>query len=227
MKKIRILLCDDHNIVRAGLKCLLETSDEVEVVGEAANGHECVREAKRLRPDVVLLDLAMPLLNGMEAARRISKNLARTRVLVVSSYSDDAHVVRMLEAGVSGYVLKQNAAAELLEAVKETHEGNVFFSPQLAKYLYRGGAAANQPDTLKAESREKLTEREAEVLQLIAESYPNKQIADILHLSVKTVEKHRTSLMEKLGIHGIAALTRYAISSGEVESFEAGVPSEG
>jgi len=223
MKKIRVLLCDDHNIVRAGLKCLLETSDEVEVVGEAANGHECVREAKRLRPDLVVLDLAMPLLNGMEAARRISKDIARTRVLVVSSYSDDAHVVRMLEAGVSGYVLKQNAAAELLEAVKETHQGGVFFSPQLAKHLYRG-VVTEIHDLPKPESREKLTEREAEVLQLIAESYPNKQIADILHLSVKTIEKHRTSLMDKLGIRGIAALTRYAISSGEVEAFEAGVP---
>jgi len=228
MKKIRILLCDDHNIVRAGLKCLLETSDEVEVVGEAANGHECVREAKRLRPDLVVLDLAMPLLNGMEAARKISKDIARTKVLVVSSYSDDAHVVRMLEAGVSGYVLKQNAAVELLEAVKETHQGGVFFSPQLARHLYRGGATGNQEGGQeggpKPETREKLTEREAEVLQLIAESYPNKQIADILGLSVKTIEKHRTSLMDKLGVRGIAALTRYAISSGEVEAFEAGVP---
>src|SRR3954470_16573070 len=212
MNKIRVLLCDDHNIVRAGMKCLLQTGEDVEVVGEAANGHECVREAKRLRPDVVVLDLAMPLLNGMEAARQIHKHLPRTKVLVVSSYKDEEYVMKVIEARVSGYILKQNAASELLEAVKETHEGNVFFSPGLARHLVRPAcpAAAAEEAPIKRPSHPKLSQREAEVLQLIAESYANKQIADILSLSAKTVEKHRSTLMSKLGLRSIAALTRYA-----------------
>lgn len=206
------------------MKCLLETGDHVEVVGEAANGHECVREAKRLRPDVVVLDLAMPLLNGMEAARQIHKQVARAKVLVVSSYKDEEYVMKVIEAGVSGYILKQNAASELLEAVKETHQGNVFFSPGLARHLFRPAHDAAAEAPTKAAAHPKLSQREAEVLQLIAESYANKQIADILSLSVKTVEKHRSSLMDKLELHSIPALTRYAIASGNVETFDAGVP---
>lgn len=225
MKKIRVLLCDDHNIVRAGMKCLLETGEDIEVVGEAANGRECLREAKRLRPDVVVLDLAMPLLNGMEAARQIYKDVARAKVLVVSSYKDEHHVMKVIEAGVSGYILKQNAAAELLEAIKETHKGNVFFSPGLARHLFQPAPPAGEA-LPKAPAQPKLSQREAEVLQLIAESYANKQIADILCLSSKTVEKHRSSLMDKLGLHTIPALTRYAIASGNVETFDAGVPAD-
>src|SRR2546423_9236988 len=129
MNKIKILLCDDHSIVRAALKCLLETAEDMEVVGEAENGHQCVREARRLQPNLVILDLAMPLLNGMEAARQISKEVPQARVLVVSSYGDDDHVLKVIEAGATSYVLKQSAAADLLDAVRETHHGNVFFSP--------------------------------------------------------------------------------------------------
>ncbi len=224
MNTIKILLCDDHSIVRAALKCLVETAEDMLVVGEAENGHQCVREANRLRPDVVILDLAMPLLNGMEAARQISKDLPRTRVLVVSSYGDDDHVLKMIEAGVSGYVLKQSAATDLLDGVREAHQGNVFFSPSLARHLIHHPATITS-ETAKERSRHAtLTRREAEVLQLIAESYANKQIADILSLSGKTIEKYRTTLMDKLGIHGIADLTRYATRSGTVEAMGCGVP---
>jgi len=223
MNKIKVLLCDDHNIVRAGMKCLLETAEDIEVVGEAENGHQCVREAKRLLPDVVVLDLAMPLLNGLEAARQISKQVANARVLVVSSYSDDEHVVKVIEAGIGGYILKQSAATELVEAVRETHQGNVYLSPSLVKHLFRPASAGGEP-VIKRSGHKMLSQREAEVLQLIAESYANKQIADILSLSAKTIEKHRTTLAGKLGIHGTAALTRYAMATGSIEAVGCGVP---
>jgi DNA-binding NarL/FixJ family response regulator len=221
MNKIKVLLCDDHSIVRAALKCLLETAEDIEVVGEAENGHQCVREAKRLRPNVVILDLAMPLLNGMEAARQISKQVPSAKVLVVSSYGDDEHVLKVIETGVSGYLLKQSAADDLLDAVRATHNGNVFFSPSLSKYLCR---PVFPQKTAAQAGWSSLTQREAEVLQLIAESYANKQIADVLGLSTKTVEKHRTTLMQKLGIQGIASLTRFATATGAVEAKGCGVP---
>ena len=223
MNKIKILLCDDHSIVRAAIRCLLETAEDMEIVGEAENGHQCVQEAIRLRPDVVILDLAMPLLNGMEAARQLSKQVARAKVLVVSSYDDDDYVLKVMEAGVAGYLLKQSASTDLLEAVRETHQGNVFLSPSLMKHLRPASPVSAQP-AIKPRPHPALTHREAEILQLIAESYPNKQIADILSLSSKTIEKHRTSLMDKLGIRGIAALTRYATATGSVEAPVHGVP---
>ena len=222
MNKIKILLCDDHSIVRAAIRCLLETAEDMEIVGEAENGRECVQQAIRLRPDVVILDLAMPLLNGMEAARQLSKQVAHAKVLVVSSYDDDDHVLKVMESGIAGYLLKQSASTDLLEAVRETHQGNVFLSPSLMKHLIASPVSA-QP-AIKPGTHPALTHREAEILQLIAEGYPNKQIADILSLSSKTIEKHRTSLMDKLGIRGIAALTRYATATGSVEAPVHGMP---
>jgi DNA-binding NarL/FixJ family response regulator len=224
MKKISVLICDDHSIVRSAMKCLLETADDVQVVGEAENGHSCVKEVRRLRPDVVIMDIAMPLLNGMEAARQISKAVPKTKILVVSSYGDEEHVHQVIKSGAAGYLLKQSAADDLLEAVRETYRGNVFFSPTISRHLARPAGSDLPEGQIKPKVHEALTLREAEILQLIAESYPNKQIADILSLSTKTIEKHRQSLMQKLGIHGIAALTRYAMSCGAIEPAVAGVP---
>jgi DNA-binding NarL/FixJ family response regulator len=216
MKKIAVLLVDDHAVVRQGLRALLEAEGDIVVAGEAKNGREAVVLTKKTLPDIVLMDLAMPGLNGLEATRQIVRNLPSARVLVLTSYGDDDYVTQLLEAGATGYLVKQTAAADLLKAIREVHVGNTFFSPTIAKRLRqqdREAFAVGQP-CVKAG---KLTSREAEVLQLVAEGFANKQIAAELAISIKTVEKHRQQAMNKLNIHDIAGLTRYAISKGWVE----------
>ena len=216
MKKIAVLLVDDHAVVRQGLRALLEAEGDIAVVGEADNGREAVVLAKKILPDLVLMDLAMPGLNGLEATRQIVKNLPSARVLVLTSYGDDDYVTQLLEAGACGYLVKQTAAADLLKAIREVHEGNAFFSPSIAKRLRQPGGEAFRAGQPCAKTG-KLTPREAEVLQLVAEGFANKQIAAELSISIKTVEKHRQQAMNKLNIHDIAGLTRYAMSKGWVE----------
>lgn len=218
MEKIKVLLADDHTVVRQGLRALLEAEPDIAIVGEAETGRQALRLTLELLPDVVVMDVAMPLLNGLEATRQILKEVPATRVLILSSYSDDEYVHQVTESGAAGYLLKQTAAADLIQAIHEAKKGNAFFSPAIAKRLmdnYREaflrGAAADA-------RTEKLTSRETEVLQLVAEGKVNKQIASELCLSIKTVEKHRQQLMNKLNIHDVAGLTRYAISKGIVES---------
>lgn len=211
MKRITVLVCDDHNVVREGLRFVLEAANDIYVVGEAQNGHEAVRETQRLRPDVVMLDIAMPLLNGVEAARQIARKVPATKVLILSAYSDDQHVVQAIEAGASGYLTKQMAPNDLLQAVREVQKGNAFFSPGVTK-----GLLPHMRKTL-SHGRPTLSSRETEVLQLVAEGYGNKQIASELSISVKTVEKHRQTLMQELNIHNIATLTRYAVFAGVIE----------
>jgi DNA-binding NarL/FixJ family response regulator len=223
MNAIRVLLADDHAMVRAGLRALLEAAGDMLVIGEAENGHQAVREAERLRPQVVVLDLAMPLLNGIEAARQIACKMPAIRVLILSSYSDAHHLRQAVAAGVAGYLTKESAANDLLEAIRETCHGGAFFSPCLLHRLSEGKRAAPQSDGGAAPRPATLTRREAEVLQLLAEGYANKQTAGLLSLSIKTVEKHRQALMEKLNLHRTASLTRYAVSSGVVEAI--GFPS--
>jgi DNA-binding NarL/FixJ family response regulator len=216
MKTIRVLLVDDHAIVRAGIRALLEAAGGLHVIGEAENGQQAVLEAERLRPDVVLLDLAMPRLNGAEAARQIAREVPTARVLILSSYSDAQHLRQAIEAGAAGYLMKESAGAELVEAVREAVNGGAFFSPALLKQLkeWLVGPAEGRAATAWAAT---LSRREAEVLQLIAEGYASKQIAALLSLSKKTVEKHRQSLMGKAGCHNIATLTIYAVAHGVVE----------
>ena len=221
MQKITVLLADDHTIVRQGFRLLLEAEPDIAIVGEAETGRHAVQLAKKLLPDVVVMDIAMPLLNGVEATRQIIKEVPSAKVLVLSSYSDDEYVHGLTEAGAAGYLLKQTAAADLIKAVREAKKGNAFFSPAISKRLmnhYRETLLRGVPVRRRTDV---LTSREAEVLQLIAEGKANKQIAAELSVSVKTVEKHRQQLMNKLNIHTIAGLTRYAISKGVVESSEA------
>jgi DNA-binding NarL/FixJ family response regulator len=216
MKKISVLLVDDHTVVRQGLRALLKMEEDIEVIGEAENGRQAVQMARKTPPDVVVMDVAMPLLNGLEASRQILKSLPTTKVLVLTSYSDDECVQQLTEAGVSGYLIKQTAANDLLKAIREVQKGNAFFSPTIAKRLRdrcRDAFANGQPIRKSTE----LTSREAEVLQLIAEGFSNKQIAAELCISIKTVEKHRQQVMNKLNIHDVAGLTRYALSKGLVE----------
>jgi DNA-binding NarL/FixJ family response regulator len=216
MKKIAVLLVDDHAVVRQGLRALLEAEGDIAVVGEAENGRQAVAQTKKCLPDVVVMDVAMPGMNGLEATRQITKNVPSTRVLVLTSYGDDDYVAQLLEAGATGYLVKQTAAADLLKAIREVHEGNPFFSRAIARRLRQQDREAfigGHP----AMKIARLTSREAEVLQLVAEGLANKQIAAELSISIKTVEKHRQQAMNKLNIHDIAGLTRYAIAKGWVE----------
>src|SRR3954451_4070601 len=218
MQTIKVLLADDHTVVRQGLRALLVVEGDIEIVGEADTGRQAVMMAKKLLPDVVVMDVAMPLLNGLEATRQISKLVPQTRVLVLSTYSDDEYVQQLTEAGAVGYLVKQTAANDLLKAIREAHKGNAFFSPFIAKRVsdhYRDAFTNGQPVKKRAEC---LTSRESEVLQLIAEGQANKQIAAELSISIKTVEKHRQQVMNKLNIHDVAGLTRHAIANGIIES---------
>jgi DNA-binding NarL/FixJ family response regulator len=218
MEKITVLLADDHVVVRQGLKALLAAEEGIEIVGEADNGREAVVMTKKFLPDVVVMDIAMPVLNGLEATRQITRAVPTAKVLILSSYSEDEYIQQLTEAGAAGYLVKQTAANELLKAIREAHRGNAYFSPAIARRLRdhcREALAGGQPSRKRTDY---LTAREAEVLQLIAEGRANKQIAAELCISIKTVEKHRQSLMDKLNIHDTASLTRYAIAVGVIES---------
>src|SRR5688572_11872964 len=218
MERIRVILADDHVIVRQGLRALLEKESDIAVIGEAENGRQAVQLACKLQPDVVVMDVAMPLLNGLEATRQITKEVPGAKVLVLSSYSDSEYIHQLTEVGGMGYLLKQTAAADLIKAVREANRGNAFFSPTISRRLVDGYREACRGGVPARNQMVALTPREAEVLQLIAEGLPNKQIAPELGISVKTVEKHRQQVMYKLNIHDIAGLTRYAIARGMIES---------
>jgi DNA-binding NarL/FixJ family response regulator len=217
MTKITVLLADDHTLVRQGLVALLEAESDLQVVAQAETGRQAVQLAKSHQPDVVVMDVAMPLLNGLEAARQILKALPATRVLVLSSYSDDEYARQVIEAGAAGYLLKQAAVTELVKAIREARMGRTFFSPAISKRLFNHYRQALARGTALKPTEKMLTSRELEELQLIAEGKANKQIADELGSSIKTVEKHRQLLMNKLGIHDIAGLTRYAIAKGVIQ----------
>ena len=222
MQKLTVILVDDHTVVRRGLRALLEAEDDMSVVGEAQDGRQAVQITKRLQPDVVVMDIAMSSLNGLEATRQISREIPKCKVLILSSHSDDVYVQQLSNAGASGYLVKQTAAKDLVAAIRETKRGNAFFSPVITKRLlehYR--ASIGKPPEEKKSP--KLTPRELEVLQLVAEGYANKQIAGELFVSIKTVEKHRQQLMNKLEIHNVAGLTRYAIVMGVIET-SSGIP---
>jgi DNA-binding NarL/FixJ family response regulator len=216
--KIRVLLADDHNIVREGLRALLLADGGVEVVAEARNGREAVLLTKDLKPDVVVMDIAMPLLNGLEATRQILGNAPKTKVLILSAHSDDAYIDRVIAVGAVGFLIKQTSAQILAKAIHEVVAGRAFFSPQISKRLHDH---YNKPDAaggLMVKKATGLTSRELEVIQLVAEGHANKQVAADLNISIKTVEKHRQHLMDKLNIHDTAGLTRYAIAQGIIES---------
>jgi DNA-binding NarL/FixJ family response regulator len=215
MKKITVLLSDDHDVFRGGLRLLLSATDDIDVIGEAENGYRAVDETRRLRPNVVLMDLAMPLLNGVEATRQIAREVPAAKVLILSSYNDDQHVLQAVAAGASGYVMKETAANDLFWAIREAFMGNAFFSPAISRCLV--SQWPNRESQSRTTAGPALTSREMEVLQLIAERYPSKQIAALLSISKKTVEKHRQTLMKKLDRHNVATLTRYAVETGVVE----------
>lgn len=218
MNPITILLAEDHTIVREGLKALLKLESDFNIVGEAENGRQAVAMATELRPDVIVMDIAMPLLNGLEATRQILQASPSTRILILSAHSDDAYVERVMALGASGYLIKQTAAHVLPNAIREVYAGKPFFSPSISKRLKDHDRKAIARGDLPGGEASPLTSREMEVLQLIAEGKTNKETAAELNISIKTVEKHRQKVMEKLNIHDTASLTRYAISAGIIES---------
>jgi DNA-binding NarL/FixJ family response regulator len=217
MKKLSILLADDHTVVRQGLRALLAAEADFEVVGEAENGRDAVALAKKTRPDVVLMDVAMPMLNGAEAARRILEQSPGTRIIVLTSYGNDECVAQMIRAGASGYLIKQTAASDLARAIREIRRGNYFYSSAIAKRLREIEPMVSASGRISKKAAE-LTAREIEVLQLIAGGRSNKEAAVELGISIKTVEKHRQQVMNKLNIHEVAGLTRYALAKGIVQT---------
>jgi DNA-binding NarL/FixJ family response regulator len=206
---ITIVLADDHMLVREGLKKILQADSQFKVVGEAENGRAVVELVRQLQPMVVLMDIAMPLLNGIEATRQILKSLPATRILILSAHCDDVYLEHLNELGVAGYVLKHTSSQVLGEAIHQIAKGEKFFEPSVSRRL------RNESDKTHLSN---LSPREVEVLQLIAEGEANKQIASELNISIKTVEKHRQNVMNKLRIHDTAGLTRYAIGAGIIES---------
>jgi len=218
MIPIRVLLADDHTILRQGLRRLLESHSDITVVGDADNGRDAVESAVRLRPDVVIMDMAMPGLNGIEATRQLTREVPGIRILALSAYSDEEYVMAVCQAGAAGYLVKHSAATELISAIREAMKGNAYFSPGIAKYFTRHAATGLRSTRSGLARGKDLTPREREVLQLIAEGRGNKQIAAALAISVKTVEKHRQSVMDKLDIHDIAGLTRYALGRKIIEN---------
>jgi RNA polymerase sigma factor (sigma-70 family) len=210
MSDTRILLADDHGVVRKGLRFLLERQPGMEVVGEASDGREAVKLAGELAPHVVIMDVAMPLLNGIDATAQIVKSNPRTGVIMLSMHSDEAYLVRALSAGAKGYLLKDSAETDLVRAVQVVAQGRPFFSPQIAQTLLEDYMRTLQQRGLE-DSYDILTEREREVLQLLAEGKSNKEVASILNLSPYTVETHRTNLMQKLNLHNTAEIVLYAV----------------
>jgi len=217
LKKIRILIADDHGIVRKGLRLQLEQNTEFEVVGEATEGREAVRMAEELQPDVVIMDIAMPNLNGIQATTQLVKKNPQVGVIILSMYSDETYLMRTLAAGAKGYLLKDSADVDLHRAVEVVAQGKPFFSPAIADTLLEDYMRQLQQRGLQ-DSYDLLTEREKEILQLLAEGKSNKDVAGMLNLSTNTVETHRTRIMQKLDLHSTADIVLYAVRKGIIST---------
>ena len=215
MSQIRIVLADDHTVMRAGIRLVLERQPDLHVVGEASDGREAVNAVERVHPDVVVMDIAMPNLNGIEATRQIIANGAAVSIVVLSMHSDEEYVLRALKAGARGYLLKESAEADLIAAVRAVIGGKSFFSPAVSRLLVEDYVRQLQDRDIE-DSYELLTTREREILQLVAEGKSNKDVANLLNLSVYTVETHRSNIMEKLNLHGMPELILYAVRKGVI-----------
>lgn len=213
MGKIKVLLAEDHTIVRKGIRSLLAEASDIEVVGEAEDGREAVEKVESLRPDIVLMDITMPHLNGLEATRQILKQFPDVKVLILTMYTNEAYIFQVLQAGASGYLVKQSAPAELLSAIEAVHRGDTFLSPSISRKIVNQYLEHGQGTAVRSRYDD-LTGREREILQLITEGCSNKDIAEKLFISVKTVGVHRNNLMEKLDIHNTTELVKYALRKG-------------
>jgi DNA-binding NarL/FixJ family response regulator len=213
MKKIRVLVVDDHTIVRDGICALLALTGDIEVIGEATNGSEALKMVRELHPDVVVMDIAMPIMGGMEATRRINKEFPKTKILVLTQHDDKEYVFPVLESGASGFISKAAASSELVSGIRAVHRGDSYLTPAVAKLLvvsYQRTARKHTGQDI----YDQLSERERDVLKLLVEGYSTKEIADTLIITPKTVEGHKTNLMAKLGIHNRIELVKYALRKG-------------
>ncbi len=213
MDRIRILLADDHIVVRDGLRVLLERQPDFEIVGEAADGIEAVRLSEDTTPDVVLMDIAMPLLNGIEATRRIASRCPKTAVVILSMHYDESYILRSLKAGARGYLVKDSAKADLIHGIRAVHEGRSFLSPKVSRILQDDHMRQLESKGLD-DSYDLLTDREREILQLVAEGRTNKEIANLLNISPYTIDTHRTHILQKLNLHSAPELILYAVRKG-------------
>ena len=218
MDKTRVLLAEDHTIVRKGLRSLLDKETGIEVVGEAEDGREAIVKAEELHPDVVVVDIAMPGLNGLEATRQIKKRFPDMKILILTMHANEEYILQFLKAGASGYLVKKAAPAELISAINAVHKGHSFLSPSISRVVIDEYIRRSKEISEGEEGFEQLTVREREVLQLIAEGRKTREIAELLYISIKTVETHRAHIMDKLDIHSTAELTRYAIRKGIISS---------
>lgn len=217
MARTRIVIADDHALMREGVRALLQKADDIEVVGEAEDGRQAIDRCKELEPDVILLDIAMPNLGGLEAALEIRKLCPRTKIIVLTQYEDREYVSRFLKVGVSGYVLKKAAGAELASAIRSVVRGGLVLAPEVARVaLEEREAAADGAESV--DSYETLTDREKQVLKLVAEGHSNKEIAELLAIGVKTAMSHREHVMGKLGVHGRTELIRFALRRGIIQA---------
>jgi DNA-binding NarL/FixJ family response regulator len=210
MEKLRILLADDHGIVRDGLKLLISTQPDMQVVGEAEDGNEALRQAKELNPDIIVMDISMPELNGAQATERLKVLCPHIKVIALSAYADEVHVRQLLAAGANGYVVKRTIAEELTRAIRSVAQGGVYLDPTVASAV----TASYTGNAFKSKGTVNLSPREQEVLIDVARGYSNKEIGERLHISVKTVEGHKASLMEKLELKSRADIVRYALRQG-------------
>jgi NarL family two-component system response regulator LiaR len=213
MKKIRVLVVDDHTIVRDGISALLALTGDIEVVGEATNGYEAINVVRELHPDIVLMDIAMPIMGGLEATRRISKEFPKTKVLVLTQHDDKEYVFPVIESGASGFISKAGASTELVMGIRSVYQGESYLTPSVAKLLVENYQQTTGK-RLDEDPYNKLTERERDVLKLLAEGYSTQEIANLLVITPKTVEGHKTNLMAKLGIHNRIDLVKYALRKG-------------
>ena len=219
VNKIRVVLAEDHTLVRKGLKAILSGYPNIEVIGEASDGREAVQLAETLHPHVVVIDINMPGLNGLEATDRIKHRCPDVRILVLSMHANEEYVLQVLRSGASGYLLKDSATEELVKGIESVNEGEAYLSPRISKTVIADYVRRTDAEDQRA-PHEMLTPREREILQLVAEGHTSKEIAEQLHLSIKTVETHRANLMDKLDIHNRAGLIRYAIRAGLIASDE-------
>jgi two-component system, NarL family, response regulator NreC len=217
MSKTRVLLADDHTIVRQGLRALLDSQEDLEVVGEAEDGRQAFEKTKELVPDVVVIDITMPNLNGIEATRQIKKLLPEVKVLVLTVHINEEYIYQVLQAGASGYLLKESAVSDLVSAINVAKKGEIFLSPSISKIIVKDYMKHAEGESGDFDSLDILTSREREVLQLIAEGRTNKETARLLKLSVKTVDVHRSHIMGKLNIHDITGLVKYSIKKGLIK----------
>lgn len=211
---IRVLLVDDHTILREGIRSLLAEHEHLQVVGEASDGREAVEKVEELQPDVVLMDISMPELNGIQATKAIKERSPDTKILILTMHDEEGYIYPIFKAGASGYVVKRTATRELVSAVEAVMEGNTIMHPSVAETLIYEEGAKSEDGEVDADFYDGLTERELEVLTLIAEGLTNREIADKLYISIKTVQAHRANIMEKLDLHDRVALTKYAIKKG-------------